>query len=134
MPGKQVVMSSSKMGKSKVPIKGRQSVSPPPSGPFTGLEYMKPSSQSSRNESGEAKMAAYSAIPSADGEDVPPMPTMPKAVRLASGEVVSIPAPARRGNSGSQLHHTGSKLTKARPSPRKEKGKKEDFEWPEDVF
>lgn len=134
MPGKQVVMSSSKMCKSKVPIKGRQSVSPPPSGPFTGLEYMKPSSQSSRNESGEAKMAAYSAIPSADGEDVPPMPTMPKAVRLASGEVVSIPAPARRGNSGSQLHHTGSKLTKARPSPRKEKGRKEDFEWPEDVF
>lgn len=145
---------SSKSSKSKIPAKGgRQSVSPPPSGPFTGLEYMKPSSQSSGNgtEVGEARMATYSAIPSADGDDVPPMPKMPKAVRLASGEVVNIPAPKNDGNGGAgKLQHTGSnasKLTKARPTPSPRKGgeekkssspkkggKKEEFEWPEDVF
>ena len=142
-PRKKLAMSSSsKSGKSKITAKGRQSVSPPPSGQFTGLEYVKPSSQSGGNGGPEARMAVYSAMPTADGEDVPPMPTMPKAVRLASGEVVNIPAPAaaaQKGNSGSQLH-TGGKLTKARPNsgPAKGKGKgtgkKEDFEWPDDVF
>jgi hypothetical protein len=87
-------------------------------------------------------MAAYSAIPSQDGEDVPPLPKMPAAVRLASGEVVNIPPQsaigAQKGN-GSQVSRTGSKLTKARPglSLRKERekgGKGDDFEWPADVF
>ena len=151
-PGKKVVMPSSLKAKSKILVEGRQSVSPPPSGPFTGLEYAKPSSQSSNNVAGEPKMAAYSAIPSADGEDVPPLPEMPKAVRLASGEVVNIPpqstaVPARKQKGvGSVVSREGSKLTKARPSvsPKKErgrdkenvgeKGKGEDFEWPEDVF
>lgn len=140
-PGKEhSPIMPSKASKSKVPVNGRQSVSPPPSGPFTGLDYIKPSSQPSRNptELGEARMATYSAIPSADSEDVPPMPKMPKAIRLPSGEVVNIPAQNGNVSTGNarKLRHTGSnagKLTKARPSSKKGE-KREDFEWPEDVF
>ena len=151
-PGKKQSFVSSQSSLSKIPVKGRQSVSPPPSGQFTGLEYTKPSSQSSQNgKVGEPRMATYSAIPSADGDDVPPMPKLPKAVRLASGEVVKIPQNGKiSGGNGANLQHTGShtsKLTKARPTPSPKKGderkstnpkkdgeQKKDFEWPDDVF
>ena len=140
---------------SNINFKGRQSVSPPPSGSFTGLQYKKPSAQLIRNgtEIGEARMATYSAVPSIDGSDVPPIPKLPKAVRLASGEVVNIPPQKinhRIPSEGMRFQQTGSdpsKSTKARStsspleggelrkstSPKKNSGR-EHFEWPEDVF
>jgi hypothetical protein len=136
-PGKKQSSVSSRHSKSKIAGKDPQSVSPPPSSQFTGLEYMKPSSGAK-----EARIATYSATSPADGEDVPPMPKIPKEFRLASGEVVSIPAQKGHDHvSGasvgkSQQTGTPSKLTKARPTPSPKKGgeKKEHFEWPEDVF
>ena len=130
----------SKSAKSMIPAKGQQSVSPPPSASFTGLDYKKPSSQPHQIgvDIGEGRMATYGAIPSADDNDVPPVPKLPKEFRLPSGEMVSIPAQEVNGRisgGGSKLQHTGSKLTKARPTPSpKKSGEKEQFEWPEDVF
>ncbi|KAH6670745.1 hypothetical protein B0J14DRAFT_102429 [Halenospora varia] len=122
----------------------RQSVSPPPSADFTGLDYMKPSltskfaaKQSSKADASSSKEVAYIANP-AISADVPPMPPMPKAVRLASGEMVNTNA----------FQSNPTKLTKANPTIGKEKEgentkptteKKltrahESFEWPADVF
>ncbi|KAG9228950.1 hypothetical protein BJ875DRAFT_216281 [Amylocarpus encephaloides] len=71
----------------------RRSVSPP-SRELGGIDYKKPSVSSPIQavEQLEPRAAAYIANP-ALGHDVPPMPKMPKAVRLASGEVVYPPAP-----------------------------------------
>ena len=111
--------------KGKLP--GRQSASPPPSSAFTGLKYSKPSTK----KVAEAKQAAYSKLPSTD--DVPPMPKMPNAVRLPSGEVIST-AP----KSANAPARVGSKLTKARPVTKegegREKNQDEQFDWPDDVF
>jgi len=100
-------------------------------------------------------MATYSAIPSTHGDgmgngDVPPMPALPKAVRLASGEVINIPASKTNlAVPRAKLQHPPSnagKLSKARPTPspkkggeakgceKTRKGDREAYEWPEDVF
>jgi hypothetical protein len=125
--------------KSKVPR--RQSASPPPSSSFTGLQYPKPSAGMTP---AVAKQAVYSAIPSADG-DVPPIPKMPNAVRLPSGEMISTASTVKFTNSA----RTGSKLTKTRPLAKEggerekkkveekktaQPGLKEPFSWPDDVF
>lgn len=94
----------------------------------------------------------YSAIPSVEG-DVPPMPKLPKAVRLPSGEVVNT-APNHAilfaQNSGASGAETGGgvgKLTKTRRAAKEEKGglivgerkeaamnREDSFEWDKDVF
>jgi hypothetical protein len=121
-------------GKSEARADSPQSVSPPPSGPFTGLEYTKPSSQARRitTEVAEVRMTTYSPIFSADGDDIPPTPKLPASVRLASGEVVHIPAPRAIANTSSgnatksqQARDHASKLTKARPTPSPQKSVEE---------
>lgn len=112
-----VPLSSIKLSKSRsIPQKAQQSVSPPPSSSFTGLAYPKPGSKIETEP-------MYTAIPSAEGE-VPPMPKLPKAVRLPSGEVVSTTLPQGSHGSGSGL----GKLTKSSPKAAAAKRKKEDQE------
>ncbi|RDL38239.1 uncharacterized protein BP5553_02579 [Venustampulla echinocandica] len=110
----------------------RQSTSPPPSSTFTGLDYAKSSTSSKARKNSEqlaspAKNVAYIANP-AMGNDVPPMPKLPKAVRLASGEVVS--------TQGSSVVGEGKrKLRKEKPGVESESEMaKASFEWPADVF
>ncbi|KAF4633253.1 hypothetical protein G7Y89_g4861 [Cudoniella acicularis] len=143
-------VSSAKLVKSKPQPNARQSVSPPPSSDFNGLDYMKPSLTSksvkipkSGNQLG-AEDVAYIANP-AFSSDVPPMPKMPKAVRLASGEMISTAPSLISGNS---RQSSPSKLTKPNPTikegestkPDKDNVQKpltrahESFEWPPDVF
>ncbi|KUJ09178.1 uncharacterized protein LY89DRAFT_788564 [Mollisia scopiformis] len=140
-----------------LPTTRQQSASPPPSSAFTGvgpeLEYKKPSLQRQELDLGNSAH-------SAENSGVPPMPTMPKIVRLASGEVIDIsqsqtqiltPAIVARGKGkGSTVSttskvSTGSAGSKRRESKRLEKkresivaaaaeGEKKSFEWPDDVF
>jgi hypothetical protein len=133
-------ISSRKLTPVKSRIPRRQSTSPPPTASFfgTGLEYKKPALQARADGSDDE---AYSAVPSAN--DIPPMPPMPKAVRLPSGELVQT-APSSLKKS---LSVTG-KLTKSRPvnkgagkDDEKERGKEEkrneedeSHEWPDFVF
>jgi hypothetical protein len=123
----------------------RQSVSPPPTSDFTGLDYVKPSTATKTEAAPQpGRLAApdvtYSAHPSTEN-GIPPMPKMPKAVRLPSGEVINT-APAA-GKAPSNASSGGAKLTKKKPaerrnskSPEKENQphSKKSFEWPEDVF
>ena len=138
---------SSRIPKSKIPFKGRQSASPPPSGPFNGLEYMKPSFQSGKHSIAGAMEAAYGAVPFAEGGDIPPVPEIPKAVRLANVDVVSTaPAPAPAAKAAGQLKHAannarGKQVKAQRPQGETKMGEKngeenkeEEFQWPDDVF
>jgi hypothetical protein len=122
----------------------RQSVSPPPASDFTGLDYVKPSTATKAEAPQLSRLAApdvaYSADPSTE-DGIPPMPKMPKAVRLPSGEVINTAPPA--GKATSNASSGGAKLTKKKPverrnskSPEKENQphSKKSFEWPEDVF
>jgi hypothetical protein len=122
----------------------RQSVSPPPASDLTGLDYVKPSTAAKAEVPQPGRLAApdvaYSADPSTEDE-IPPMPKMPKAVRLPSGEVINTAPPA--GKATSNTSSGGAKLTKKKPverhnskSPEKENQphSKKSFEWPEDVF
>jgi hypothetical protein len=90
----------------------RQPVSPPPSS-STGLDYKKPSSSSATSKTG-GKEVAYIAHPSS-GHGVPPMPKMPKSVRLASGEMV---------NTSAAANEKKTDLSRSEPS----------FVWDDDVF
>jgi hypothetical protein len=127
--------------KSKIPQNGKQSFSPPPSSSFTGLDYMKPSlsKQTVKQVGGlVSKDIAYSADPTTD-DTVPPMPPMPKAIRLSSGEVIK--TTTSFGNNTSKASSSGpTKLTKPRPAPKEtkkqdsEKLPSDDFQWDRDVF
>jgi hypothetical protein len=123
----------------------RQSVSPPPASDFTGLDYVKPSTAAKTEAAPQpgrlaAPDVAYSADPCTEN-GIPPMPKMPKAVRLPSGEVINTAPPT--GKAPSNASSGGAKLTKKKPaerrnskSPEKENQphSKKSFEWPEDVF
>ena len=136
---KSVTLAPSKVTKNtKLPSKGQKSASPPPSSHLTGmLDYNKPSSQQpgrhgSAVGAADARMATYSAVP---GQEIPPMPEMPRAVRLASGEVLEIAAQKGKGkttvkgkglgdderkgegeSAQQQPQRVGSKLTKFPPA------------------
>ena len=134
--------------KSKIP---RKSASPPPPSNATvsftggGLEYKKPSS--ARGAAKAAEQRKETAHGSDKEEVVPPLPTMPKAVRLASGEVVDIDA-ARKAGTGGPVAKSGN--IKSAPASKKGEGKKqtgvenedtggekqqgEGDEWPDYVF
>jgi hypothetical protein len=127
--------------KSKIPQKGKQSFSPPPSSSFTGLDYMKPSlSKQTVKHVGDVvgNNIAYSADPTTD-DNVPPMPPMPKAVRLSSGEVIK--TTTSLGGGTSKASSSGpTKLTKQRPALKESKKQdtdkvpSDDFQWDRDVF
>ena len=137
--------SSSKLSKSKIPRKSSAGTPPPAS--FGTLDYPKP-----KNGKGSKKTPdeMYSAIPSAEG-DVPPMPKLPKTVRLPSGEMVNVEASKNYGEFFAKGGGVG-KLTKVKPGTVTEKemkdagglmmGERKDagmnredsFEWDKDVF
>jgi hypothetical protein len=143
---KQTVTSPPPSGRLVKSQKGsvRQSASPLPASDFAGLDYIKPST-ATKTEAPQAGRfgapeVAYSADPSTE-DGIPPMPKLPKAVRLPSGEVVSTAPPT--GKVTSNASSGGTKLTKKKPverrqskSPEKENQphSKKSFEWPEDVF
>ncbi|KAL5326060.1 hypothetical protein ACEPPN_007198 [Leptodophora sp. 'Broadleaf-Isolate-01'] len=132
------------MKSNKVPLpptSRQQSASPPPSSAtFTGpgLAYTKPSRTNNLTPKAPSRHQedAYSADP-AMSPSIPPLPPMPKAVRLASGEVVStegmvsgIPSvktkssTANGGMTREQRERTGVSSSSS----------KQSFEWPDDVF
>jgi hypothetical protein len=118
------VRSTTKLVKHNAPRSTRQSVSPPPSSSFTGLNYAKPSASATSKTGG----VAYIADPST-GHGVPPMPKMPQSVRLASGEMVDTSAASS----------ASAKLTKTKPAAQDEKKttlprSEPSFVWPDDVF
>ncbi|CZT07455.1 uncharacterized protein RAG0_12897 [Rhynchosporium agropyri] len=118
----------------------QQSASPPPSStsftaPGSGLVYNKPT-RTHKVTSGSASSKAGSVSSKKDenekmNDEVPPMPTMPKSVRLASGEVVktegmvSKVAAAISGDDGDGKRKKGGVSASA---------SKQSFEWPDDVF
>jgi len=109
--GSAIERQSSKIVKSNIPRKVRQSMSPPPSS-FAGLRYTKPSSQTTKPVSAPPTEEPHTAAPSTE-DDVPPVPRMPQKVRLPSGEVISTathpPSPTKSTVSAS------GKLVKTRP-------------------
>jgi hypothetical protein len=143
--GKKLISPPPPGQNSKNPQKGKQSFSPPPSSSFTGLGYTKPSqARQSIKTVGElvGNHVTYSADPTTD-DGVPPMPTMPKAIRLHSGEIIQTAAASRASNTSnpSKTSKTSSghaKLTKPRPAPKESKSKKQeaddDFHWDRDTF
>jgi hypothetical protein len=139
--------SSSKLVKSKpIQNQGRQqSVSPPPSSSFTGLDYTKPSKSPKHNLESPSKEEIYIANPSNE-DDIPPMPKLPSSVRLPSGEFVSTAlSNLASATPGASKLTKAKKLTKENKNPvrgqeggknneNKEPNRKQSFEWPEDVF
>jgi len=103
--------------------KGKPAMSPPLSA-FTGEDLEKPSPEPNTHSPTHNTYTPES--------DIPPVPPLPAAVRLASGEIINT------------THHQATKLTKlkvrravkASPSPKAKDGMKRDksFEWPADVF
>jgi hypothetical protein len=131
----------------------QQSVESPPSSPtFMGMKDEEATAicSSPRDAtSGSGRIDPANLIYSADPNtepDVPPMPPLPKNIRLASGEVISTSISANLAKP--QLQAGVNKLTKPRSfSPRKhgiqekklsanEARARADpsFEWPDDVF
>ncbi|KAE9372068.1 hypothetical protein N431DRAFT_407983 [Stipitochalara longipes BDJ] len=143
--GKKLVSPPPPGQKSKVLQKTTQSFAPPPSSSFSGLDYTKPSvARQSIKTVGDlvGNDIAYSADPTTD-DSVPPMPIMPTAVRLASGEVIQTTTASFTSNNSktSKTSKTSSgptKLTKPRPAPKESKSKKQepddDFHWDRDTF
>jgi hypothetical protein len=150
--GKKLISPPPPSQKSKIAPKAQQSFSPPPSSSFTGLDYMKPSvARQTVKHVGElvGSDIAYSADPTTD-DGVPPMPTMPKAIRLHSGEIIrttaaSFASTTSKTSKTSKISKSSgpTKLTKPRPAPkesekRENKSKKQepddDFHWDRDTF
>jgi hypothetical protein len=128
----------------------KQSAQSPPSSPtFMGMKYENPSTSRAGSQSitPTGRINPYEVVYRADPNtepDVPPMPPLPKSVRMPSGEIVkTTPAVISKPQPPSP-----AKLTKPRPasvSPKKLKesveneddqrpASKSSFEWPEDVF
>ena len=133
------------MKSNKVPLpptNRQQSASPPPSSAtFTGpgLNYTKPSHSQSRAPSKASSRRdvdednAYIADP-ALSPSIPPLPPMPKAVRLASGEVVST-AGMVKNVSGAASSNGGTLNREQRErAGMTSSTSKQSFEWPDDVF
>ncbi|PVH82939.1 hypothetical protein DL98DRAFT_586097 [Cadophora sp. DSE1049] len=139
------------MKSNKVPLpptNRQQSASPPPSSAtFTGpgLNYTKPSRNQSRAPSKASSRHdvdeddAYIADP-ALSPSIPPLPPMPKAVRLASGEVVSTAGmvtnvsaassnAVKNGTNGGAMNREQRDRAGMSSSTSKQ-----SFEWPDDVF
>lgn len=108
VPPRRITSANGKLAKNNTSRNSRQPLSPPPPSSFTGLDYKKPSSTAIKMDGQDV---AYIADP-ASGLGVPPMPKMPKSIRLASGELV---------NTGAEKK---TELTRSDPS----------FVWDEDVF
>ncbi|KAH8674751.1 hypothetical protein BGZ60DRAFT_278017 [Tricladium varicosporioides] len=134
---------ATKLTKAKVNCNVQQSDSPPPATDFTGLDYMKPSltnklaaKKSSKVDTSSSKEVAYIANPEISA-DVPPMPPMPKAVRLASGEMVNTNAfqsnPTKLTKTNRYIGKEAGENTKLSPEKKLTRAH-ESFEWPADVF
>lgn len=144
--GKKLISPPPPGQKDKIPQNAKQTFSPPPSSSFTGLDYTKPSvaRQTAQHASEHiGNDIAYSADPTTD-DSVPPMPALPKEIRLHSGEVIktTTAAFASHSNTSKSSKTAGpTKLTKPRPAPKESKGKKQeieeaddDFHWDRDTF
>jgi hypothetical protein len=137
--GKKLISPPPPGQKSKIPQTGKQTFSPPPSSSFTGLDYTKPSvARQTVKHVAElvGNDVAYSADPTTD-DSVPPMPKIPKEIRLHSGEVIQTTAASFASNS--KTSSGPAKLTKPRPVPKESKTKKQqeaddDFHWDRDTF
>ncbi|KAH7370735.1 hypothetical protein BKA65DRAFT_23376 [Rhexocercosporidium sp. MPI-PUGE-AT-0058] len=132
------------------PTSRQQSASPPPSSAtFTGpsLTYNKPSRNThklSPKAPSRHEEDAYIADP-AMSPSIPPLPPMPKAVRLASGEVVStegmvsgVSSIKHKFSTRSSGNDSGANSDMKREQ-RERTGmssspSKQSFEWPDDVF
>lgn len=93
-----------------------------------GLAYVKPSKKAAAKQ----MEPMYSAIPSTEGA-VPPMPKLPKAVRLPSGEVIN--TAAHVASTASQA--VGIRMAGGEPEKKKidtNMMREDSFEWDKDVF
>lgn len=129
------------------PTNRQQSASPPPSSAtFTGpgLNYTKPSHSQSRTPTKASYRLdaddddAYIADP-ALSPSIPPLPPMPKAVRLASGEVVSTAGMVKNVSASSNTSKNGANGGAVNSEQTERAGlssstSKQSFEWPDDVF
>lgn len=120
------------------PTSREQSASPPPSSAtFTspGLKYTKPSHNAPKapTHTHVHQEETYSADPTMS-PSIPPVPPMPKAVRLASGEVVSTVGKVK----SVLVKKTGAKSAngdaKQERTTMTASSSKQSFEWPDDVF
>ncbi|KAG4429401.1 hypothetical protein IFR05_015116 [Cadophora sp. M221] len=136
------------MKSNKVPLpptSRQQSASPPPSSAtFTGpgLTYTKPSRTHNLTPKAPShhQEDVYSADP-AMSPSIPPLPPMPKAVRLASGEVVStqgkvssIPPVKTKTSASVAGTNGGMKREQRERTGVSSSSSKQSFEWPDDVF
>jgi len=141
--GKKLVSPPPPGQKDKTLQNGKQTFSPPPSSSFTGLDYIKPSvARQTVKQAAEhvGNDIAYSADPTTD-HSVPPMPALPKEIRLHSGEIIKTTTAAFASNNPktSKTSSGPTKLTKPRPAPKESKSKKQeeaddDFHWDRDTF
>lgn len=144
--GKKLISPPPPGQKDKLPQNTNQTFSPPPSSSFTGLDYTKPSvAWQTINTASDhvGNDIAYSADPTTD-DSVPPMPALPKEIRLHSGEVIKTTTAAFAShNTSSKTSKTSSgptKSTKPKPAPKESKSKKQveeaddDFHWDRDTF
>jgi hypothetical protein len=120
-PGSAVSRAGSKLV--KVNKNAPQSTSPPPSTPsFTGLTYAKPAARGG----GREVEPMYSAVPGEEGA-VPPMPKLPKSVRLPSGEVIAVGggggALGGRGHGEKENKKVGGGMSRD-----------DSFDWEKDTF
>lgn len=112
------------------PTPTQQSVSSP-SSDFKGLEYPKPMTSPDREKTKNVlqdDVEPYSAVPGT-GSDVPPMPKLPKAVRLPSGEIVNT---AETGKAKENEPCRGGSLKNSETQKRARS--KQSFEWERDTF
>ncbi|TAQ85034.1 hypothetical protein B7494_g6650 [Chlorociboria aeruginascens] len=120
---------------SKISRKGVQAASspPPPSSEYTGLNYAKPSNRLGRSSHTEVRDSAYSVEPTTEG-DVPPLPPMPKAVRLASGEIISTASASVSTKTKPESKNDMSESGETKGGEEDHLGVDGSYEWPEDIF
>ena len=113
-------VSSSRLAKpNPVQNRGRQSVSPPPSSAFTGMENIKPVLLHHQDDGAEngSQTLNPNPYPSVHDSAIPPMPKLPKTVKLPNGEVVNVsarkPVAKKSGNLASSSSASASTTTSA---------------------
>ncbi|KAL3427552.1 hypothetical protein PVAG01_01061 [Phlyctema vagabunda] len=135
------VMGSISDSKSKIPRKSiptAQSVSPPPSSAFTGVNQGTADKSSVSQDEGVSRnvlkddIGAYSATPgSASDEEVPPMPKLPSAFRAAASQVFAQPENIREKRTSRNMGRRDD--LKSDDEEKQARGKK-SFDWDNDVF
>ena len=111
--------------------KAKQALSSPPSS-FASLELNKPSLQP------PVQPNTYSGTHNTytPDSDVPPVPPLPAAVRLASGEIINTATVRVQPQAAKLTKLKARRAVKESASPKGKDGMKRDksFEWPPDVF